>query len=187
MPRYFLDTNVCIDLLRGKARGRRLPAYTACDLSAVVAAELWTGAAKSADAVTARKTVAAFVALFTIVPFDAVAAESYGEVRARLERQGTPIDVVDERALARRTMLKKSPSSVPNRGFPCRLPGGMSGAVQRPRPRVAHGGARRSRGGSGGSCRAGGRARSGKVRSGQIELVAHAVVPDAQTKFRPPL
>lgn len=96
MPRYFLDTNVCIDLLRGKARGRRLPAYTDCDLSAIVAAELWTGAAKSADAATARKTVAAFLALFTIVPFDAVAAESYGEVRARLERQGTPIGALDE-------------------------------------------------------------------------------------------
>lgn len=96
MPRYFLDSNVCIDLLRGKARGRRLPAYDDCDVSAIVAAELWTGAHKAAEPEAARNTVSAFLGLFSIVPFDPVAAEMYGEVRARLEKQGTPIGSLDQ-------------------------------------------------------------------------------------------
>jgi predicted nucleic acid-binding protein len=40
-----LDTNVCIDLLRG----RRLPDTSDCVLSAVVVAELWVAAEKAAD------------------------------------------------------------------------------------------------------------------------------------------
>ena len=94
MP-WLLDTNVCIDLLRGRTRGRRLPAFADCRLSAVVVAELWTGASKAAESEAQRRTVAALVDLFEIVPFDANAAIHYGEIRAHLEAAGTPIGPVD--------------------------------------------------------------------------------------------
>jgi tRNA(fMet)-specific endonuclease VapC len=93
---YFLDTNVCIDLLRGKARGRRLPAYAQCQLSSIVAAELWTGAHKSADPTASTKLLQSFLELFTIAPFDAAAGEAYGEIRAQLEKARTPIGSLDQ-------------------------------------------------------------------------------------------
>jgi tRNA(fMet)-specific endonuclease VapC len=96
MALWLLDTNVCIDLLRGKVRGRRLPAIAQCRLPAVVVAELWTGANKSANPGAHRKSLAAFLELFETLPFDAQAAEHYGEIRAQLEAAGTPIGALDQ-------------------------------------------------------------------------------------------
>lgn len=93
---YFLDSNVCIDLLRGRARGRRLPDFAQCRISSIVTAELWTGVQKSADPETGRKVLQLFLELFIIVPFDPAASEAYGEIRARLEQAGTPIGALDQ-------------------------------------------------------------------------------------------
>jgi len=90
-----LDTNVCIDLLRGRARGRRLPEVRDCVLSSVVAAELWVGAEKAVDPAGQRQAVGAFIDLFRRVPFDDSAARHYGEIRAHLEKRGTPIGPLD--------------------------------------------------------------------------------------------
>lgn len=92
---WHLDTNVCIDLLRGKSKGGKPPPFDQCQLSAVVAAELWTGVAKSTDPTAARTKLEAFLRLFSIVPFDAAAGEAYGEIRAHLEKAGTPIGPMD--------------------------------------------------------------------------------------------
>jgi tRNA(fMet)-specific endonuclease VapC len=93
---WLLDTNVCVDLLRGRSRGRRLPAFANCRLSAVVAAELWTGASKANEPEAQRRKVGAFIELFEIAPFDANAAIHYGEIRALLEKAGTPIGSLDQ-------------------------------------------------------------------------------------------
>lgn len=90
-----LDTNVCIDLLRGRARGRRLPRAAACGLSTVVAAELWVGAAKAAAPAAQKEAVQALLDLFPRVAFDDEAARHYGEIRAHLETKGTPIGPLD--------------------------------------------------------------------------------------------
>lgn len=92
---WHLDTNVCIDLLRGKSKGGKLPPFAQCQLSAVVTAELWTGVGKSRDPVAARAKLTVFLGLFTVLPFDAAAAEAYGEIRAHLEQAGTPIGPMD--------------------------------------------------------------------------------------------
>lgn len=93
---WVLDTNVCIDLLRGRTRGRRLPAFVDCRLSSVVAAELWTGAGKANEPETQLRKVGAFVDLFEMIPFDTKAAVHYGEIRAFLEKAGTPIGSLDQ-------------------------------------------------------------------------------------------
>lgn len=92
----FLDTNVCIDLLRGKVRGLRLPGYPQCRLSSIVVAELWAGVCKSQDPDRHRRTLTAFLELFEVVPFDDEAARHYGEIRAHLESAGRPIGPLDQ-------------------------------------------------------------------------------------------
>lgn len=90
-----LDTNVCIDLLRGRVRGRRVPAFLDCQLPAVVVAELWTGAHKSAARERQTAALQSFLDFFTVVSFDSAAARHYGEIRAELEGAGTPIGPMD--------------------------------------------------------------------------------------------
>jgi tRNA(fMet)-specific endonuclease VapC len=90
-----LDTNVCIDLLRGRVRGRRLPRAADCRLSTVVTAELWVGAEKSAQPPAQREAVRTFIDLFRRVSFDDEAARHYGDIRAHLESQGMPIGPLD--------------------------------------------------------------------------------------------
>ena len=96
MALTLLDTNVCIDLLRGKTRGRRLPAFDQCQLPSVVVAELWTGVNKAADPGAQRASLVTFLGLFEQVAFDAEAARHYGKIRAQLDRAGTPIGPLDQ-------------------------------------------------------------------------------------------
>jgi tRNA(fMet)-specific endonuclease VapC len=96
MASYLLDTNVCIDLLRGKAQGHALPALKQCRLPAVAVAELWAGVHKSAQPTSQAKMLNAFLGLFEIAPFDANAARTYGEIRAELETAGTPIGPLNQ-------------------------------------------------------------------------------------------
>jgi len=97
--RFLLDTNICIELARGRApavfaRLRRRKIGT-IGISAITLAELLYGVAKSRD--PARNTVALahFCAPLEICPFDHEASSSYGEVRTGLDRAGTPIGPLD--------------------------------------------------------------------------------------------
>lgn len=96
MALYHLDTNVCIDLMRGKKRGDRLPAASLCRISAIVEAELWMGVNKGADPAGAGKTLRAFLDIIDTVPFDSAASEEYGRVRGQLERDAMPIGALDQ-------------------------------------------------------------------------------------------
>ena len=94
-----LDTNVCIDLLRGKHRAmvRRLRRYEPDEvgISAITMAELQHGVFKSRDPVRNRAAVADFCAAVEILPFDGLAAEAYGRLRTVLQAAGTPIGPLD--------------------------------------------------------------------------------------------
>lgn len=97
--KYLLDTNTIIRYLNGRAPNVRtkVKATPATDLatSAVVIAELRYGSAKSANPVRALAVQDQFLGLIGFVPFDRLAAEAYGTLRATLERQGTPIGAND--------------------------------------------------------------------------------------------
>jgi tRNA(fMet)-specific endonuclease VapC len=97
--RFMLDTNLCIDLMRGKANAAfkrlRSLAIDQAGISTITLAELRYGASKSARQAHHESMVIAFCAPLAIAPFDAEAAEIYGTIRASLEAAGTPIGPLD--------------------------------------------------------------------------------------------
>lgn len=93
-----LDTNICIYIINAKppavlARFRQYH-LGEIGLCSVVAAELAYGVAKSGSARN-RQALEMFLAPLTILPFDETAIWAYGELRAHLERRGTPIGSLD--------------------------------------------------------------------------------------------
>jgi len=92
---YLLDTNTCIKYLNGKSENirQRLETLQPQDivLCSVVKAELFYGAMKSANPQKNLAKLQPFVSRFVSFPFDDVAAEVYGRIRADLEKLGTPI------------------------------------------------------------------------------------------------
>ena len=96
---YLLDTNICIYLIKKQPR-KVLERLMACPpdeaaLSVVTLSELAYGARKSQ---APEKNVAAlelFAAPFRVLPFSQEAAFIYGDIRAALERRGTPIGPMD--------------------------------------------------------------------------------------------
>ncbi|MCP9917768.1 type II toxin-antitoxin system tRNA(fMet)-specific endonuclease VapC [Cyanobium sp. ATX 6F1] len=93
-----LDTNICIYIINAKPAAvlERFKNYRLGEigLCSVVAAELAFGVAKSGSARN-RQALEMFLAPLTILPFDERAAWAYGDLRAELERRGTPIGSLD--------------------------------------------------------------------------------------------
>lgn len=98
MLRYMLDTNLCIRLIRDRPSGLR-PRFNAeadglC-ISSVTLAELLYGAEKSARPAEHRAQVDRFVSNLQVLAFDDAAAGQSANIRADLERRGTPIGPYD--------------------------------------------------------------------------------------------
>ena len=99
MIRFLLDTDICIELIRGRAsavvaRRRRRKIGTSC-ISAITLAELLYGVAKSRDPERNTVALAHFCAPLEICPFDHKAGSRCGGIRTELERSGTPIGPLD--------------------------------------------------------------------------------------------
>ena len=92
---YFLDTNICIDFLRGRnpALVKKLKTLQPKDIliSAIVKAELLTGAAKSQDPKRQESIVLEFLEPFEVVAFDSTCSYDYAKVRSVLEQAGDKI------------------------------------------------------------------------------------------------
>ena len=97
--RFMLDTDTCIALIKRKPASilRQLTALPPGEagLSAVTLAELRYGVAKSSDRDKNGQALDEFLLPLEIADFDEPAAEIYGQVRAALERAGTPIGPLD--------------------------------------------------------------------------------------------
>jgi tRNA(fMet)-specific endonuclease VapC len=93
-----LDTNICIYLINAKPAAvlERFKQHRLGDIGvcSVVAAELAYGVAKSGSARN-REALQLFLAPLVVLPFDEAAAWAYGQLRADLERLGTPIGSMD--------------------------------------------------------------------------------------------
>ncbi len=93
-----LDTNICIYIINARPPAvlARFRQHRLGDigLSSVVAAELAFGVAKSRSPRN-RQALEMFLAPLFILPFDDAAVWTYGDLRADLERRGTPIGSLD--------------------------------------------------------------------------------------------
>jgi len=99
---YLLDTNACIALINGSPPNVRLRLEQALKdgasvaVSAVVAFELWYGAAKSTRRQANRQRLETFFAgPLELVPFDDEDARAANGMRAALESASTPIGAYD--------------------------------------------------------------------------------------------
>jgi tRNA(fMet)-specific endonuclease VapC len=96
---YLLDTNVCVQYLRGRNPHvlQRLKSTPTQDvrLCAVVKAELFLGVLRSAKPDENRAKVDAFIRPYESLAFDDRAAELQAQIRHQLETAGTPIGPYD--------------------------------------------------------------------------------------------
>ncbi|MDP9191294.1 MAG: type II toxin-antitoxin system VapC family toxin [Acidobacteriota bacterium] len=95
---FLLDTDTCIYALKQNASVLdRLLSKSRQDIavSAISEGELRTGAAKSSSPVRTIRLIENFLQPLTIVDFTSEDAIAYAQVRAKLERAGTPIGPLD--------------------------------------------------------------------------------------------
>jgi len=98
---YLLDTNTCIHYLRQRNQKvvQQIQARQPSDirLCSVVVAELYYGAYKSPSSFQAANLalLASFCSQFLSLPFNDVAADMFGRIRADLEARGMPIGPYD--------------------------------------------------------------------------------------------
>ncbi len=97
--KYLLDTNVCINFLRGRTASLKTRFITVPRsekyLCPIVQAELYFGAYNSANPQAGLEILRTFLVAFPVLPFDEAAAQKYGEIRAGLARQGNIIGPYD--------------------------------------------------------------------------------------------
>lgn len=94
-----LDTNICIYIIKQRPPEvlKRFLEYQVGDIaiSAITLAELRYGVAKSHYREKNAKALDELIIPLEILPFDEEASRSYGEIRAALEKAGTPIGSMD--------------------------------------------------------------------------------------------
>lgn len=93
MLTYMLDTNICIYVMKNYPADLQDKFNSLAEqicISSITLGELHYGAEKSARRADNLTAIEHFVARLDVLPFDAKAAAHYGQVRAELERPGTP-------------------------------------------------------------------------------------------------
>lgn len=96
--KLLLDTDVCIAIMNRDERIRphlEQHAPSTLRMSAVTLAELRFGIAKSTQPKRATANLNALLSKVGVVPFDEAATTRYGDLRALLERRGSPIGPLD--------------------------------------------------------------------------------------------
>jgi tRNA(fMet)-specific endonuclease VapC len=98
-PLYLLDTNIASFIVRGAnpALTTRIQAVPLSQLavSAVTEGELRYGLARKPEATALAQRVEGFLRHVSVLPWDAPAAQRYGDLRATLESRGTPLASLD--------------------------------------------------------------------------------------------
>ncbi|OBR50534.1 type II toxin-antitoxin system VapC family toxin [Paraburkholderia tropica] len=97
MPRFMLDTNMCIYLMKNQPEqvAKRFAQCYVGDvvMSAITYAELEYGVAVSNNRAKEQRNLAALIEDIPVVPFDAAAAVAYGPIReATRERKKDHLD-----------------------------------------------------------------------------------------------
>ena len=97
--KYMLDTNICIYIIKHQPENviRKFMEHDSEDIciSAITYAELAHGVEKSQSREKNRIALMVLLSEIQIVPFDDLAAQIYGEIKADLQKKGTPIGPMD--------------------------------------------------------------------------------------------
>ncbi|MDM8545815.1 type II toxin-antitoxin system VapC family toxin [Candidatus Venteria ishoeyi] len=97
--KYMLDTNTCIYLMKGKpacVREKMLSLHgQEFFLSSIVISELWFGVFKSQQVDKNTLILKCFLEPFTELTYGDAANQVYGNIRAKLQKMGTPIGSLD--------------------------------------------------------------------------------------------
>ncbi len=96
---FLLDTNICIYLIKKKPPGilQKFKAYAVGDIgvSTITVAELQYGVQKSQRPAQNQQALDQFLLPLIVKDFDYQTTIVYGQIRAILEAQGTPIGPLD--------------------------------------------------------------------------------------------
>lgn len=99
MIRYMLDTDACIALIKNRPETmrRRLLDLSpqAVGVSSIVTAELWFGISRSRQKKKNEAALKDFLEYASPLDWPVDAAPLHGEIRAGLQKQGTPIGAMD--------------------------------------------------------------------------------------------
>lgn len=97
--KVLLDTNICIYIIKQQPANvlKQFMEFQVGDIgiSSITLSELRYGVAKSAHHEKNAKALDEFVTPLEVVSFDEQAASVYGNIRASLEKAGTPIGSMD--------------------------------------------------------------------------------------------
>ncbi|OGU13099.1 MAG: twitching motility protein PilT [Geobacteraceae bacterium GWC2_53_11] len=97
--KLMLDTNICIYIIKQQPAAvlKRFLEYRIGDIgiSSITLSELRYGVAKSTHQEKNTKALDEFITPLEVVSFDEEAAHVYGDIRATLEKAGTPIGSMD--------------------------------------------------------------------------------------------
>mgnify|MGYP001800797002 CR=1 FL=1 len=97
--KYLLDTNICIYIIKRKPPEviNRFRSFEVGDIgvSTITVAELTHGTQKSQQPEKNQAALDQFLLPLEIVDFNMAAAQTYGTIRAQLEKKGTPIGPLD--------------------------------------------------------------------------------------------
>ena len=96
---FLLDTNICIYIIKQKPPQvlEKFKAYQVGDIgiSSITVGKLQYGVQKSQFLVKNQQALTQFLLPLTVVDFNRDAAIIYGDIRAELEKNGTPIGSLD--------------------------------------------------------------------------------------------
>jgi tRNA(fMet)-specific endonuclease VapC len=98
MPRYMLDTNICIYVMKNhppRLRERFEWLTGNLCISSITLAELHYGAEKSARRYENLQGIEQFIDKLEVLAFSAIAAAHFGQIRAALQRIGQPAGLFD--------------------------------------------------------------------------------------------
>lgn len=97
--RFLLDTNICIYIIKQKPAQvlAKFQTLKPSDIgvSSITVAELEYGAYKSQRLAQNRAALSQFLIPLEVLPFDERATQTYGQIRAELERRGIAIGSMD--------------------------------------------------------------------------------------------
>lgn len=97
--KFMLDTNTCIYIIKRKPpdviERFNQTEISQIGISSITLSELFYGVSKSSKPKQNQIALMQFVAPLEILPYSDEAAQYYGDLRAHLEKQGSPIGSLD--------------------------------------------------------------------------------------------